>query len=86
MMMLLYEMLSLHNISSKQVPASSAVYRGFKPRLGQTKDYKISICCFFTKHAALRRKIKDCLTRNQDNVSEWVTCLSTGCCFSELAL
>ena len=38
---------------------SSAVDRGFKPWLGQTKDYKIDICCFFAKHAALRRKTKD---------------------------
>jgi hypothetical protein len=28
------------------VPASSAVDRGFEPRSGQTKDYKIGICCF----------------------------------------
>jgi hypothetical protein len=26
---------------------------------GQTKDYKIGICCFSAKHAALRRKRKD---------------------------
>ena len=26
---------------------------------GQTKDYKIGICCFSTKHAALRRRSKD---------------------------
>ena len=32
----------------------------------QTKDYKISICCFSAKYAALRRKKKDCLSRNQD--------------------
>ena len=51
--------------------ASSAVDRGFKPRLGKTKDYKIGICCVFAKHAALRRKSKDWLARNQDNVSEW---------------
>jgi len=39
--------------------------------LGQTKDYKIGICCFSAKHEALRRKSKDWLARNQDNVSEW---------------
>jgi hypothetical protein len=50
---------------------SSAVDRGFKPWLGQTKDYKIGICCFSAKHAALRRKSKDWLTRDQDNVSVW---------------
>ena len=31
--------------------ASSAVDRGFKPRSGQTKDYKIGICCFSAKHS-----------------------------------
>ena len=54
------------------VLAPSAVDRGFEPRSGQTKDYKISICCFPAKHAALRRKNKDWLAaRNQNNVSEW---------------
>ena len=43
---------------------SSAVDRGFNPQSGQTKD-------FSTKHAALRRKSKDWLTWNRDNVSEW---------------
>jgi hypothetical protein len=33
----------------------SAVDRGFEPRSGKTKDYKIGICCFSTKHAALSR-------------------------------
>ena len=51
--------------------ASSVVDRGFEPRSGQTKDDKIGICCFFAKHVALRRKNKDWLPRNQDNVSEW---------------
>jgi hypothetical protein len=50
---------------------SSAVYRGFEPRSGQTKDYKIGICCFSVKHAALRSKSKDCLARNQNDVYEW---------------
>ena len=53
------------------VLASSAVGRGFEPRLGQTKDYKIGICCFSTKHESLRSKSKDWLARNQNNVSEW---------------
>jgi len=53
--------------------ASKAVHRVFEPRSGQTKDYKIGICCFSTisKHwRALRRKNKDWLTQNQ-YVSEW---------------
>ena len=53
------------------VLASSAVDRGFEIRSGQTKDYKIGICCFSAKHAALRRKRKDWLARDQNNVSEW---------------
>ena len=50
---------------------SSAVDRRFEPRSGQTKDYKFGICCFSAKYAALRRKSKDWLDRNQNNVSEW---------------
>jgi hypothetical protein len=55
------------------VLASSAVDCEFEPRSGQTKDYKIGICCFSAKHEALRRKSKDWLVRNQNNVSdsEW---------------
>ena len=51
--------------------ASSAVDRGFEPRSGQTNDYTINICCFYTKDATLRRKSKHWLARNQDNVFEW---------------
>ena len=46
--------------------ASSAVYRGFEPRWANTKDYKIGICCFSAKQAALRRKSKDWLARNKE--------------------
>jgi hypothetical protein len=53
------------------VLASSAVDRGFQPRSGQTNDYKIGICRFSAKHAVLRRKSKNGLARNQNNVSEW---------------
>jgi hypothetical protein len=49
----------------------SVVYCGFEPRSGQTKDYKIGICCFSAEHAPLRRKSKDWLAWNKDNVSEW---------------
>jgi hypothetical protein len=59
----------------------SAEDRGIEPRSGQTKDGKIGICCVPAKHAVLRRKSKDWLARNQDNMSEW-----RDCCFSELAL
>ena len=53
------------------VLASSAIYCGYEPRSCQTKQYKIGICCFSAKNAALRRKSKDWLARNQNNVSEW---------------
>jgi hypothetical protein len=44
--------------------------REFESRSGQTIDYNIVICCFSSTHASLRRKSKDCLARNQNNVSE----------------
>jgi hypothetical protein len=53
------------------VLTSSAVDCGFEPRSGQTKDFKIGICCFSAKHAALRRKSKDWFAWNQNNVYEW---------------
>jgi hypothetical protein len=49
----------------------SAGDRGFEHWSGQTKDYKIGICCFSAKHAAVRRKTKDWSARNQTNVSKW---------------
>jgi hypothetical protein len=54
------------------VLTSRTVDRGFEPWLGQTKDYKIGIYCFSARHAALRRKGKDWLARNHDNVPEYV--------------
>ena len=63
------------------VLASSAVDRGFEPRSGQINDYKIGICCFSAKHAALRRKSKDWLARNQNNVSEWSDISTRGLLF-----
>jgi hypothetical protein len=53
------------------VLASSAVDRGFVSRSGQTKDFKIGIYCFSAKQAALRRKNKYWLARNQNNVFDW---------------
>ena len=51
--------------------ASSVIDQGFKPWSSQSKDYKIGICCFSTKHAALWSKSKDGLAWNQYNVSGW---------------
>ena len=42
-----------------RVFSSSAVDRGFDSKLGQMKDYNISISCFSAKYAALRSKSKD---------------------------
>ena len=50
---------------------SNVVDRGFEPRSGQIKDYTIVICYFSAEHAAFRRKGKDWLAQNQDNVSEY---------------
>jgi hypothetical protein len=63
------------------VITSSAVDRGFEPRSGQTKDYKIGICCLFAKHTASRRKNKDWLARKQNNVSEWSDMSTRGLLF-----
>jgi hypothetical protein len=51
--------------------------------LGQTKDYKIGICCFFAKYAALRSMSKDWLARNQNNVSEWSDMSTRGLLFQQ---
>jgi hypothetical protein len=48
----------------------STIECGFKPRSGQTKYFKVDICCFSAKHTALRRKRKDWFAQNQDNVSD----------------
>ena len=63
------------------VLAASVVYRGFKPRLGQPKDYEIVICCFSAKHAALRRKSKDWSAGDPNNVSKWSDMSTLGLLF-----
>ena len=70
----------LNRISSIMVSmlASSVVDRGFEPWSSQTNDYEIGICCFSAKHAACRRKSKDWLARNQNNVSQWMDMSTRG--------
>ena len=63
------------------VLASSAVERGFEHRSGQTKDYKIGMCCFSAKHTALTRKSKGFLARNQNNVFQWSDLSTCGLLF-----
>jgi len=53
------------------VLTSSVVDRGFEYQSGQTKDNEIDMRCYSAKNTSLRRKSKDWLLRNQDNVSEW---------------
>ena len=63
------------------VLASSTVDSGFEPRSSQTKDNTIGIDCFSAKNAALRRKSKDWLARNQNNLSEWSDMSTRGLLF-----
>jgi hypothetical protein len=39
-----------------RVLASSAVERAFEPRSGETKEYKIGICCFSAKARSIKEK------------------------------
>ena len=57
----------------------SMVDRWFEPHSCKTKDYKVYIWCFSTKHATLRSKSKEWLE------SGYCGHLSLDCCFSELA-
>ena len=52
------------------VVCSSVVDPGFLHRFCQIKNHKMGICYFSANGAVLRRKIKDWLARNQDNMSE----------------
>ena len=41
------------NVMVSMLP-SSVIDRGFGPRRSKIKDYKIGICCFSSKHVALK--------------------------------
>ncbi len=49
-----------------RVLVSGAVDPGFPSPSGQTKNYKIGICCFSAEHAALMIKSKDCVSECSD--------------------
>ena len=69
------------------VLASIAVYRGYEPRSDETKDYKIGICRFSTKHTAKKReRAKTGRLVIRIKCPSGATCLSADCCFNELAL
>jgi len=59
--------------------------RGFESCAGQTKDYKVDICCFSTKQAALRSKNKDWWFWIMIMCPRGVTCLPEDCCVSGLS-
>jgi hypothetical protein len=65
--------------------ASSAVDRGFEPRSGQIKYYKIGICCFplSTQHQGERTTTG--LLGIKTMCPSGTTYLSGDCCFNELA-
>ena len=65
--------------------ASGVVDRQFKPRSGQTKDYKIGICCISAKQKKGVRAKTGWLGIRIICLSG-ATCLSADCCFSEIAL
>jgi len=65
--------------------ATSVVDHRLKPWLGQTKDYKISICCFSAKHAALSVRAKTGWLWIRIMCPRGAANLPADCCFSELA-
>ena len=67
------------------VLASSVVDREFESLSDQSNDYKICICCFSAKHAALREKVKTGWLGCRKMCPGGATCLSVDCCFGGLA-
>ena len=63
--------------------ALSVVDCGFEPWSGQTKDYKICICCFSARHAGERAKTGSLGIKTM--YPGGATCLPADCCVSELA-
>ena len=53
------------------VLASSVIGRDFESDQVKRKTIKLVFVAFLLQHAALKRKNKDWLALNQDNVSEW---------------
>ena len=55
---------------------SNMVDRRFESQLGQTKDYKIGICCFSAKNIVLRRIIIGIMCQSEATL--------VNCCFSDV--
>ena len=66
--------------------ASSTEDRGLESLSYQTKNYKTGICCFSTKHAAIRRKGRDLLVGIRIICSNGETCILTDYYYSEIEL
>ena len=61
----------VHQSNDVAIVSMLAFIVEFEPRSGQINDYDIGLCCFSSKHTALRSKSKHCLARNYYNVPEW---------------
>jgi hypothetical protein len=62
---------SRHDLAAiLQTLALNTNQKCIEPRPGTTKDCEIYICCCSAKHAALRKKRKHWLARNQDDGSD----------------
>ena len=61
----------MHHLGGVMVSVLALSVEGHRldPHLSQTKDIKISICCFSAKHAASRSKSKDWSAQSQNNMS-----------------
>jgi len=63
--------LNVNNTMFAIVQHNTGLNHGFECSSGKTKDYKIDICCFSAKYAAIKSKSKHWLAWNQYNVFEW---------------
>jgi hypothetical protein len=60
-----------HRWEQKRTEGYVIVFLWVRAAVLSNKEYTIGICCFSARNASLRRKSKDWLARNQNNVSEW---------------
>jgi hypothetical protein len=66
-----------HWLNGYSVLSSSVVDRVFEPHSGKTNDNKIGIRCFSVKYTTIRNKSSDWMSRNQDNMSNQWSNVST---------
>ena len=63
-----------------------SIDRELDPRSGHAKHNTVGVCCVFSKHTTLRRKLKYRLPRNPWSLELGETCLFVDCCFSQLGI